>query len=107
MGGGNSKTKASEKVDELEQSIDNQNNERYSSRQEVKRSIEKDKSKKNGRSKSVNNWNTIQHEETDIRKLERDYDTAINVQAVNISPNQRERKNSKVLKEFEEKRKEL
>ena len=29
MGGGNSKPKASEKVDELEQNLETQNNERY------------------------------------------------------------------------------
>ena len=59
MGGGNSKPKASEKVDKLETNIEIQNNERYESRQSILKTTEKEKSKQNGRSKSVNNWNTI------------------------------------------------
>ena len=38
MGGGSSKPKASDKVDQLESDIENKNNERYSSRQEIRRS---------------------------------------------------------------------
>ena len=59
MGGGNSKPKASEKVDKLEENIETKNNERYSSRREILMTTESEKSKKNGRSKSVSNWNTI------------------------------------------------
>lgn len=106
MGGGNSKPKASEKVDKLEENIETKNNERYSARREILATTESEKSKKNGRSKSVSNWNTIQPEETDVNQLEKDYDQALIGASPAHSPKKRER-NSKVLKGFEEKRKEL
>ena len=45
MGGGNSKPKASDKVDKLEQNIDQQNNDRYISRKDLNETKEKEKSK--------------------------------------------------------------
>ena len=69
MGGGNSKTsvtKASEKSDQLEEKISSRQNERYSSRREM-REISKSSSKKHQRAKSEATFKNMAYDETNIR----------------------------------------